>query len=74
MKHIKGNHTCCECGQEYEWRMYFLDKHEVVVGRWEDLVKNVVNQYKDGNSYTLTIQCPYCHKRHTLSGSIRSAE
>ena len=73
MNRIKGTHTC-ECGEKYEWRTYFLDKGEVVVMRLDDLIKNVLNQYKDGNRYTVTIQCPHCHKRHTLSESIKSAE
>ena len=73
MKLLNGKHTC-KCGEKYEWNAYFLDNGEVISSRMENLIKNVVDKYKDANKYTVILQCPRCFSRYTISESIRSTE
>ena len=65
MESIDGIY-CCDCGNQFEWKTFFLQPGEAVFGRWEDLKKNVIRSNVINNKYHITIRCPECNKTHFI--------
>ena len=57
----------CDCGNQFEWKTFFLQPGEAVFGCWEDLKKNVIRSNVINNKYHITIRCPRCNKTHFVT-------
>lgn len=66
MESISGIFNC-DCGNQFEWKTFFLQPGETVFGRWEDLKKNVIRSNAINNKYHITIRCPKCNRSYFIT-------
>jgi hypothetical protein len=69
MKIVEGIHKC-DCGNEFEWKTFFLPKGTFVAFKWEDVQQNVIYKERVATGCRLTLQCPQCNKRHFIQKEI----
>lgn len=66
MESISGIFNC-DCGNQFEWKTFFLQHGEAVFGCWDDMKKNVIKKSMVNNKYHITIKCPECNKTHFIT-------
>ena len=65
MKIVEGTHKC-DCGNEFEWKTFFLSKNEFATLKWEVVQKNVIHKELFATGYRVILKCPQCNKRHFI--------